>query len=322
LAYDEYVCSFGDPNVMDRRWVAKVLEEIAGPLSDLVFLGEGHFVAAWLANGTIVYRFAKHASAVLSLRREACLLPQLAPHLPLKVPRPRYYELSLDPLVAVAAHDLLIGKTLTRQQFTALRRDRQDDCAAQIAHFLIALHQSDLELARRCDIKVRDYQSYYADVALRFEQHMAPHIADAGDCDYVRTVLEKFLSEHAAHLRSCALLHGDLSVPHILWDRQVAKITAIIDFGDMIIADPAGDLAGLYENYGPKFMRCLMRHIPSADLEALLERVYRLYELSWIEWAVDVFEEQRRERVPLVLDELRRLRRDAPREVWRAMLQP
>jgi aminoglycoside 2''-phosphotransferase len=307
--------------MMDRRWVAKVLEEIAGPLSDLVFLGEGHFVAAWLANGTVVYRFAKHPAAALSLRREACLLPRLAPHLPLKVPRPSYYELSLDPPVAVAGHDLLDGKTLTRQQFTALRRDRQDDCAAQIAQFLMALHQSDLELARQCDINVRDYPSYYSDLAIRFEQHMAASITDARDCDYVRAVFEEFLSEDVAHIRSNALIHGDLSVPHILWDRQDAKVTAIIDFGDMIIADPAGDLAGLYENYGPKFMRYLMRHIPSDDLEGLLERVYRLYELSWIDWAVDVFEEQRRERIPLVLKELSRLRRDAPREVWRAVLQ-
>ena len=308
--------------MMDRRWVEKALEEIAGPLSDLVFLGEGHFVAAWLANGTVVYRFAKHPAAVLSLRREACLLPRLAPHLPLKVPQPSYYELSLDPLVAVAAHDLLVGKTLTREEFAALGAGRQDDCAAQIAQFLKALHESDLEWARQCDVNVRDYRSYYSDLAIRFEQHMAAHIADAGDCDYVRSVFEEFLSEDAAHFRSSALIHGDLSVPHILWDPQDAKVTAIIDFGDMIIADPAGDLAGLYDNYGPAFMRYLMRYIPSIDLEALLRRVYRLYELSWIDWAVDVFEEQRRERIPLVFDELRRLRRDAPREVWRAMLPP
>jgi aminoglycoside 2''-phosphotransferase len=306
--------------MMDRRWVAKVLEEIAGPLSALVFLGEGHFVAAWLANGTVVYRFAKHPAAVLSLRREACLLPRLAPHLPLKVPRPSYYELSLDPLVAVGGHDLLVGKTLTREEFAALSPHRQDNCATQIAEFLMALHQSDLEWARQCDVNVRDYRSYYADLAVRFEQHMATHIADAGDCNYVRSVFEEFLSEDAAHFHSSALIHGDLSVPHILWDRQDAKVTAIIDFGDMIIADPAGDLAGLYENYGPEFMRYLMRHIPSADLEALLRGVYRLYELSWMDWAVDIFEEQRRDDTPLVLGELSRLRHDAPVEVWRAML--
>jgi len=63
-----------------------------------------------------------------------------------------------------------------------------------------------------------------------------------------------------------------------------------------------------------------MRHSPSADLEALLRRVYRLYELAWIDWAVDVFEEQRRDDTPLVLNELSRLRRDAPLNVWRAML--
>ena len=306
--------------MMDRRWVEKALEEIAGPLSDLVFLGEGHFVAAWLANGTVVYRFAKHPAAVLSLRREACLLPRLAPHLPLKVPRPSYYELSLDPLVAVAAHDLLVGKTLAREAFAALGRHRQDNCAAQIARFLKALHESDLEWARQCDVNVRDYRSYYSDLAIRFEQHMAAHIADAGDCDYVRSVFEEFLSEDAAHFRSSALIHGDLSVPHILWDPQDAKVTAIIDFGDMIIADPAGDLAGLYDNYGPDFMRCLMRYIPSIDLEALLRRVYRLYELSWMDWAVDIFEEQRRDDTLLVLSKLSRLRHDAPLEVWRAML--
>jgi aminoglycoside 2''-phosphotransferase len=305
---------------MDRRWVAKVLEGIVGPLSDLVFLGEGHFVSAWLADGTVVYRFAKHPAAALSLQREACLLPRLAPHLPLKVPQPTYYEISLDPMVAVAAHNLLAGETLTRQQFTALRHDRQDDCAAQIAHFLTAFHQSDLELARQCDVDVRDYRSYYSELADRFEQHMAAHTPNAGDCNYVRAVFEKFLSAEVAQLRSNALIHADLSVPHILWDRRDAEVTAIIDFGDMIIADPAADLAGLYENYGSKFIRHLMRHIPSADLEALIERVYRLYELSWIDWAVDVFEEQRRERIPLVLEELSRLRRDAPRKVWRAML--
>lgn len=306
--------------MMDRRQVEKVLEGIAGPLSDLVLLGEGHFVAAWLANRSIVYRFAKHPAAALSLRREACLLPRLAPHLPLRVPRPRYYERSLDPLVAFAAHDLLVGKTLSREEFTALGSHRQDCCAAQIAEFLTALHQSDLEWARQCDIDVRDYQSYYSDVAIRFEQHMAAHIADARDCNYIRSVFEEFLSADAAHFRSSALIHGDLSVPHILWDQEDAKVTAIIDFGDMIIADPAGDLAGLYENYGPGFMRYLMRHSPSADLETLLRRVYRLYELAWIDWAVDVFEEQRRDDAPLVLNELSRLRHDAPLNVWRAML--
>jgi aminoglycoside 2''-phosphotransferase len=305
---------------MDRHWVAKVLEGIVGPLSDLVFLGEGHFVSAWLANGTVVYRFAKHPAAALSLRREACLLPRLAPRLPLKIPQPTYYEISLDPMVAVAAHHLLIGETLMRRQFAALRHDRQDDCVAQIAQFLMAFHQSDLELARQCAVDVRDYRSYYSDLADRFEQHMVAHIPNAGDCHYVRAVFEKFLSAEVAQLRSNALIHADLSVPHILWDRRDAKVTAIIDFGDMIIADPAGDLAGLYENYGPKFIRYLMRHIPSGDLEALIERVYRLYELSWIDWAVDVFEDQRRERIPLVLKELSRLRHDAPREVWRAML--
>lgn len=305
---------------MDHRWVASVLEDIAGPLSDLVFLGEGHFTAAWLANGAVVYRIAKHPAAASSLRREACLLPQLAPLLPLAVPRPRFYELARDPPVAIGAHDLLVGEPLTRAQFAALDRRHQDRCAAQIAQFLMAFHQSDLELARQCGVETRDHRSYYSDLAIRFEQHVVPHLADQADCRYVRSVFERFLAEEAAHLDDGALLHGDLSAPHILWDRHSAAVTAIIDFGDMIIGDPASDLAGLYENYGPDFMRHLLRHMPNADLEALLRRVYRLYELAWIDWAVDIFEEQRAEDIQWVLSELSILRRDAPGEVWRVIL--
>lgn len=306
---------------MDRRWVANVLEGIAGPLTDLVPLGEGHFTAAWLVNGTVVYRFAKHECAAASLRREACLLPRLAPHLPLQVPRPSYFELSIDPLVAIGAHDLLVGEPLTRQQFAALDQRRQDGCAAQIAQFLMVFHQSDLKLARQCGVEVRDYQSHYAHVALRFEQLMATQLEDA-DCSYVRSVFASFLSKEATDLKSNALLHGDLSVPHILWDPQDAKVTSIIDFGDMVIADPASDLVGLYDNYGPEFMRRLMQHLPCADVETLLRRVYRLYELAFVEWAVDVFEEQHLELIPLVHDELTQLRRGASHEVWRGSFSP
>lgn len=304
---------------MDRRRVAEVLRRIAGPITDLVLLGEGHFTAAWLVNRTVVYRFAKHEAAALSLRREACLLPQLAPHLPLKIPQPKYYEISLDPLVAIGAHDLIAGKPLTRRRFAAFGGRRQDSCAARLAQFLMTLHQTDLDLARQCCIEVRDYRSHYADLAMRFEQHMARHAGEGG-CRYIRAVFDGFLTKEAAELGRSALLHGDLSCPHILCDRPRGNVTAIIDFGDMVIADPASDLAGLYENYGAQFMRHLLRHMPCADVEARLRRIYRLYELGWIEWAVDIFEERRREDIALVRSELQRLQRNAPRQIWRAML--
>jgi aminoglycoside 2''-phosphotransferase len=308
--------------MMDERWVAAVVGGIAGPVVDLAFLGEGHFTAAWLVDGSVVYRFAKHADAALSLRREACLLPRLAPHLPLKIPQPRYYDVPVDPPAAVGAHVLIEGEPLTRQQYDALDRQSQDRCAAQIAAFLRVLHQTDRHVAQQCGVDVRDYRSHYLEVATRFEQHMAPRLSDEQDRGYIRSLFEAFFLADAAELKSSALLHGDLSASHILWDPRDAKIAAIIDFGDMIIADPAGDLVGLYEDYGMQFMRDFMRYFPTPDREALLRHVYRLYELSFVEWAVDVFEEQRLERVPLVRTELSHLRRDAPHQVWRLILSP
>jgi len=297
---------------MDRRQVAEVLKEIAGLIDDLAFLGEGHFTDAWLVNGSVVYRFAKHEEAVASLRREACLLPQIAPHLAVQIPRPRFYEISRDPPVALAAHEVIVGRPLTRRRFAALGRRPQNRCVGEIAQFLASFHQTDLALARRCGIEVRNYRSHYGEVAAGFEQHMAPRLVER-DRNYILSVFDGFLAHEAAQLKSNALLHGDLSSDHILCDQENTKVTAIIDFGDMIIADPASDLAGLYENYGSEFMRALLRRMPDAD-PALPQRIYRLYELGWIEWAVDVFEEQCREDIELALRELKRLRRDTARE--------
>ncbi len=52
-----------------------------------------------------------------------------------------------------------------------------------------------------------------------------------------------------------------------------------------------------------------------------MRRVYRLYELGWIEWAVHVFEVRQSGLFDTVRAEAARLRRNAPREVWRAALR-
>jgi aminoglycoside 2''-phosphotransferase len=40
------------------------------------------------------------------------------------------------------------------------------------------------------------------------------------------------------------LLHGDLSPEHILVDLERTAITGVIDFGDAVVGDPAGDFGG------------------------------------------------------------------------------
>ena len=61
----------------------------------------------------------------------------------------------------------------------------------------------------------------------------------------------------------------------------------MIDFGDMLIGDPAWDFLWLYEDYGADFLRRVLRFYRAADESALIKRVYNYSLLQAIEWAAD-----------------------------------
>jgi hypothetical protein len=75
------------PEAPETRLRAR-LPELA--IRTFVPLGEGAFSRAFLVNGSLVLREAKHRAAALALEREACLMPRLAHRLPVAVPVPRW----------------------------------------------------------------------------------------------------------------------------------------------------------------------------------------------------------------------------------------
>ena len=83
-----------------------------------------------------------------------------------------------------------------------------------------------------------------------------------------------------------ALLHGDLSPGHVLYDPRAGLLTGVIDFGDVMIGDPAWDLVFIYEDYGLDFLARLLPRYTAADPRPLLTRTYRFYLLDMIEWGV------------------------------------
>jgi aminoglycoside 2''-phosphotransferase len=306
---------------LDSRRVAEIAARIEGlgQVRQIAFLGEGEFSAAWLINEVIVCRFAKHEAAAASLQRECCLLPDLAQLLPLPIPQPRCHVVPMVPPLLVGVHRLLEGEPLSRERFAGLSARRQAACAHSIGVFLAALHHSDLDRARACGVDTRDYRARFGAAAAAFERQLAARL-DVAERAYIRSTFESFLAGEVEQLRSIALLHADLSPPHALWDVRRARVCGIIDFGDMIIGDPAEELAGLYDDFGPAFVRAVLRNLPHHDREALARRVYRLYELLSIEWAVGVLEQGRSEAVAPVLAQAVKLRLDAHREPWRRLL--
>ncbi len=251
-------------------------------------LGAGNFCSAYLVNHPWVFRFAKHDEAAASLLREFRLLPRLANRFDLRIPSPQL--LSVDRPPAFMAYPMLPGPALTQERYLRSAESERQRCAGQLASFLIRMHATDLVTARECGIPVTDYPSRYDDLLARARKHLFVKLAER-ECAFVEHAVEKYLETLAAAEVRPVLLHGDLGPNHVLYDERCGSISGIIDFGDMTIGDPAWDLVYIYEDYGLDFLGRLFPLYHRGDASGLLERMYRLYVLDAIEWAVSCAEE-------------------------------
>lgn len=243
-------------------------------------LGEGDFFHAFRVDDAWVARVAKHPRAAEALAREVCLLPALAPRLPLRVPEPVLAPPGEGP--AFAVHRLLAGPALTRRRYLALPGPARDRCAGQVAGFLAALHA--LEPPAGCALPAADPRGRYLPLLDALAHLPEPERA------FAERELRAF---EAAEDPPAVLLHGDLSPDHVLFDPEAGAVTGIIDFGDAATGDPAWDFVYLMEDYGDDFLARALAAYPAADQEGLLARARRFLVLDAIEWAVRCDPEER-----------------------------
>ena len=281
-------------------------------------LGEGDFCVAFAAGGAWAVRVAKHEEAAAALAREACLLPRLAPLLDAAIPLPEigFAGGGADP--AFLAHRLLPGPELTAEGYLALPEAARDRCAGQIARFLRQLQSADLQLARACGIPWASYAARYAAVLERVRAEL-PGLAAEPERRYAEATLRDYLDSGAAAGFRPVLLHGDLAPGHVLYDGRTGDVTAIIDFGDVEVGDPARDLTFLYEDFGLDLLGRVMDAL-GGDREALLARAYRFHEILAIEWIFHCRDTGDREGLAEILDFLPQLRAQADSPPWRAIV--
>jgi aminoglycoside phosphotransferase (APT) family kinase protein len=215
-----------------RRLVAACMPSLAG--GEPRHVGSGWDVDVWRF-GDVAVRFPRRAMGVRCLENELCVLPAIAGHVPLPVPRPIAIGQPSPTLGFPArfyAHPYLPG--------TPAIRARLDDAAlarlaAPLGAFLRALHALPPPPALRDDDR--------GDVA---------RVAERGRAWLDRVALDGAAGARAAALLAAAdvpptdvapaLCHADFHAGNLLVDDGGAP-AAVIDWGDCSAGDPAIDLA-------------------------------------------------------------------------------
>jgi aminoglycoside phosphotransferase (APT) family kinase protein len=204
---------------------------------------DGWDMTARLVDGAWVERSPRRPEIEAQARREAALLPWLAPQLPLPVPVPRI--VSEAPLVL--RHAYLPGDPCP---------GTSPDHGRAVGGFLGALHAVDPEQALAHG--ARDAESSAA-AARQIRERMAVDVLprlSATVAEDAAALLGR-LAAQATQPPEARLVHGDLGPSHIRVTGD--EVTGIIDWGDSGIGDRAIDLAWTAYGAGPEFVGGLLR---------------------------------------------------------------
>lgn len=185
------------------------------------------------------------------VRREARLLPELAPVLPVPVPRFEVVE-DRDDMFFVA-YRKLPGKAL---------RDPPVSLAAAFGRFLAALHgfRPSVELPRH-EVPIERFRGEVLALLEQGERRRA----------------EAMFGQQTTAPET-TLIHGDLGPAHILHDGS--SVTGVIDWSDASLGDPALDFAWLLHGTNEAFAAALLDAYSRESGTDLIERALFYHRLG------------------------------------------
>lgn len=273
-----------------------------------VFEGEGDFCRAYAVNHDWIFRFAYNEEGSKAMGREIVLLPRLGPVVSLPIPEIAYSGRQ-DNGFYYMGYRKIEGVPLSRELYQSLSADEQETCVRDIALFLRGLYSFGLAEARALGVPESDYPfcrtedgiqqgkaaEIYPSVGDRIINHplldhyLAVKVASTlRIC--VRLFVESFLLEPSPGEMPPALVHGDLSSDHILFDPNSRRISGVIDFSDAIITAPLLDFAYLWGVYGPDFSALLFKHYeadPSHRITSRVRLLHQWHNALRLLWALD-----------------------------------
>lgn len=238
----------------------------AVPVESVQVLGTGRENTAYEVNGALVVRFntepdpARRADLV---EQESRLLTLVAGISPVPVPEPRFVDLE----AGCIAYDLMPGVPLL-----SVPPDRAaphvESIAATMGGFLSALHEVPLEQAAVLVDPDEVPLSEWLREATAYHASLVDQVPPAH-----RDAVRRFLSAPPpVPDYEPVFSHNDLGIEHVLVDESTWKVTAVIDWTDAAIVDPAFDFGKLLRDLGPTALITALRHYHGADPTRISER--------------------------------------------------
>lgn len=168
-----------------------------------------------------------------------------------------------------AAHRYVPGTPLA--SFGAPRGAARETLARDLARFLSRLHAVPLALAKQAEIEsVSLGTSTYTPLTKQSLPYLGKSTAR-----WLQGRTDAFLAAGGTTKAPRRVIHADISGAHLLLDDE-RRLSGVIDFGDILVADPALDFAGLLNHLTWRDLERVWAHY-EGTLDADVERRVRYY---------------------------------------------
>ncbi len=251
---------------IDINHAFRCIKRVYPGLASLKVCGQGTDNIAFEANDEFIFRFPIHQLSAQKLENQAKLLDVISEVV--NLPVPRYEIIGHDDMTGFgfASYRKINGEQLKKRDFFKLSEKSKERFFEDVSVFLSKLHSIPLQTGRCCGLEETNVLSDLEEDLFTLRKLVFPKLSKKS-AEYVESFIEKYLEKSDNRNQEMAVLHGDLSEDHIIYDFQRDCIAGIIDFGDAFIFEPAYDIYWLWGALGNKFLRAMANNYPDFDYE-------------------------------------------------------
>ncbi len=229
------------------------LPELEGNVRPLTLLGEGFMSWAVETPTGVVFRIPKRQRAAQRAEVERLFLADLAPTLSIDVPSQTYHGPPSDLCPwGYSGYAKVPGAALDLPRMTPSAISR---AAENLGKFFAALHAFPLERAGELGVLDNwreEYLQLRGAVMPRLAKELTPQ-----EYGLVDSWWEEYLADGRNWNFAPAVVHGDVGPQHLLVSED-GNLTGVIDFGEVMIGDPAVDFGGLVAYVSPAFAQAVL----------------------------------------------------------------
>lgn len=187
-----------------------------------------------------LFRFPRNEEAYKAINKEYKILEILNKKLPSNIKVPNYIYSNINDDYLFVGYEIIQGDFLTEDVFNSLDESKKDNVLNNMAIFLNVLHSVNYT---ELGLEPVNSIEWYKDLFDRVQKICFKYFNDNLK-EKTNQLLNMFFNDETMHNYEPTLVHGDLSEDHIIVTNDGV---GIIDFGDLMVFDPAYDLIWAYK---------------------------------------------------------------------------